>query len=131
MLEEEEFRIHGAQGRDEEQESSDNQRFLATEVSGKQSRDGRTNDAADERRCRCESMPPVGVLEILCVLEERLKSFLSTRDDGCVIPEKKPTEHSHQHDGEKIGFATLLILVHSLINFVFTLYSAKVVLFFV
>ena len=78
MLEEHKLRLHRSEGGDEEQQTGDDQRLLTSEVRGEQSGDGRTDDTADECRCRREAVPSVGVGEVLGFHEKRLQTFLCT-----------------------------------------------------
>jgi hypothetical protein len=58
-------------------------------------------------------MPTISVLKILRILDESLKAFLRARDDSRVVAEEQTTEHCHEHDGEQIGFATLILGIHN------------------
>ena len=48
MLEEQELRIHASQCRDEEEDTGENERAFTPEVAGKEAREGRADDTADE-----------------------------------------------------------------------------------
>ena len=65
MLKEQEFRIHRAEGRDEEQNAGNDKRPLAAEVGSKESGEGGTDNAADKGRGRRKAVPAVGIGEVL------------------------------------------------------------------
>ena len=63
-------------------------------------------------------MNGISVFEITGTHEECLKAFFGTGDDGCVISEKQSTQYGYEHDGEKVGFAALLIVCHCIFEFI-------------
>ena len=115
MLEEEELRLHAAQRRDEEQQTGNDERFLTSEIRGQITRKSGTDDTADKGWCRSETVPPVGVREVLGFHEESLQAFLGARNNCGVVTEKKTAQDGHHHNGNKVGSATRLILLHFLL----------------
>ena len=98
MLEEQELRLHRAQGGDEEQHTGNDEGALAAQPGGQQSAQRRADDASNEGRGGGEAVHVVSVLEVLCSHEEGLQAFLGARDDGRVVAEEQSAQHGHHDD---------------------------------
>ena len=78
VLKEQKFWIHATKSRDEEEDTSYDERTLTAEACSQQARESRTDDAADQSACRREAVPSVGVTKIFCLHEESLQALLGT-----------------------------------------------------
>ena len=112
MLESHKLRIHAAQCGDEEKHTGQKERPLAAQTRGQKAGEGGADDAADERAAGGETVHGIGVFEVARIREEGLKTLLGTRDYGCVVAEEQAAKHGDHHDGNEVGFATVLSLIH-------------------
>ena len=72
------FRLHGSPGREEEADTRKDERALATQPAGEKTGKRTTDDTADQRTGRSESVHHIGVFEITGTLEECLQTLLGT-----------------------------------------------------
>ena len=108
LLEEEEFRIVGAQGAQQEQYTCYKQRFLTAEAMGQPAGNQGADYTADKRAGSGKSMPAIRIDKVPGTLEEVLQTFFGPGNNRRVISEQQPADNGHQHDADQVQRAACL-----------------------
>lgn len=92
------LRTHRSPCRDEEHHTRKDQRTLTSPVRSQHTRKRRTDDTTNQGAGRSESMPEIGIGEILSTHEECLQTLLGSRDYRGIITEKQAAQNGYHHN---------------------------------
>ena len=113
--EEQELRVVGTQRAEEEEDTCNEQGFLAAQPGRCKTGEERADDTADQGAGSGESVEGVGVCEISSALEKGLEALFRAGDYSCVIPEQKAADYRNQDNPEQVrGAAVLSVACHYL-----------------
>ncbi len=100
--EEEKFRIIRTKSRHKEQHSGADKGRLAAQTGGEPTRQGASENTAEQGAARRDAVYGIGVHEVGGAEEKGLQAFFRTGNHRCVIPEEQSAEYGHCHYREQV-----------------------------
>ena len=113
LLEEEELRVVGTQGAQEEEDTGHKEGTLSAQALGQPSGQQGSDDAADQGAGGGEAMPAVRIREVRSALEKGLEALLRTGYDGGVVTEQQTAYDGNQDYTDEVQrVAVVLVVIH-------------------